>query len=98
RFSRDWSSDVCSSDLQLEQLQAQNKELQEQVDSYSAENLAEENKKLKEQVRELIAYKKDKEKEEKMNVIDKFDSKLTSEEKQSRSEERRVGKECIYWR
>src|SRR5690606_39354390 len=83
RFSRDWSSDVCSSDL-LQPLYAKYSELNKAGDNEGKEQVMEEINKLREETRGVY----------KQFVKDAPNSPIVFYALEQRSEERRVGKEC----
>src|SRR5690606_39920444 len=83
RFSRDWSSDVCSSDLHEEKLAMLNQakaQLSHEFKALATQILDENSRKMAEQNRDTLD-----------NVLQPLRLQL-SDFRQKRSEERRVGK------
>src|SRR5690606_41044371 len=81
RFSRDWSSDVCSSDLTMQGGMAQ---LVGEIGSVAART--ESNLNANTSLLNSLEAKRNN-----LSAVNK------DEEAANRSEERRVGKECRYW-
>src|SRR5690606_39809728 len=83
RFSRDWSSDVCSSDL-IDHVAFRN--MDERLEFYLKRHARVTGKKTIELSHQQIA--------EDLNTSREVISRLLKKMEQGRSEERRVGKEC----
>src|SRR5690606_39835541 len=84
RFSRDWSSDVCSSDLEVAQ-NGYNEALLLDVDGYVAEGSGE----------NIFIVKKGKIYTPDLTSCLEGITRASVMELANRSEERRVGKECV---
>src|SRR5690606_39441696 len=96
RFSRDWSSDVCSSDL-IERISQKSKKLQTENLDLRNQTITLLNKRFEEETNNMLAFFKARsEKEEELRK--EHEEHFEKEEAllKDRSEERRVGKECRY--
>src|SRR5690606_39322451 len=91
RFSRDWSSDVCSSDLKNIQILDENiKPIKQNVLSYSWDKIDVDNYYL-----DVLLLKDN---QNNFGILDETGRTIIPFEfEELRSEERRVGKECKYW-
>src|SRR5439155_5376304 len=86
RWPRDWSSDVCSSDLHFKELEPHFAQHRQMVEDFL--------KQYWDYYRELLAYRERPGQPEAERFSGAFDQLFSQVTGCTRSEERRVGKEC----